>query len=128
MIQAEFPMQIDFAQMFRHDDKAYDVSAGAVVFAEGDVADGFFVVLSGEVEVSVRGYVLATLGTGELFGEMALIDERPRSATAVARTDCRLVKVDEKRFLFLVTQTPFFALSVMRLMAERLRAMDETVH
>ena len=121
-------MQIDFAQMFRHDDKAYDVSAGAVVFAEGDVADGFFVVLSGEVEVSVRGYVLATLGTGELFGEMALIDERPRSATAVARTDCRLVKVDEKRFLFLVTQTPFFALSVMRLMAERLRAMDETVH
>lgn len=121
-------MQIDFAHMFRHDDNAYDVTAGSVIFAEGDEADGFFVILSGEIDVSVRGYVLATLRAGELFGEMALIDARARSATAVARADCRLVKVDEKRFLFLVTQTPYFALSVMRLMAERLRAMDETVH
>ena len=121
-------MQIDFAHMFRHDDSAYDVKAGTLIFEEGDVADGFYVVLGGNIDVSVRGYLLATLNEGELFGEMSLIDSRPRSASAVARTDSRLVKVDEKRFLFLVSQTPYFALSVMRLMAERLRAMDETVH
>jgi CRP-like cAMP-binding protein len=121
-------MQLDFAQMFRRDDNAYVVSAGSTIFAEGEAADGFFVVIEGEVDISVRGFVLAKLGAGELFGEMALIDERPRSATAVAHTDAKLVKVDEKRFLFLVAQTPYFALGVMRLMAERLRAMDETIH
>jgi CRP-like cAMP-binding protein len=52
---------------------------------------------------------------------MALIESRPRSATAVARTDWKLVAVSEKRFAFLVQQTPHFALQVMRVMADRLR-------
>ncbi|HEU5100134.1 MAG TPA: Crp/Fnr family transcriptional regulator [Roseiflexaceae bacterium] len=60
-------------------------------------------------------------GPGGIVGEMALIDDRPRSATAVAATDCRLVPIDERRFTFLVQQTPMFALAVMRVMAERLR-------
>lgn len=120
-------MNVDFSQMFSRETNTVDVAAGTVIFEQGDPPDGFYVVLEGEVEISVRDYVLWRLGKGEIFGEMALIDERPRSARACARTDCRLVKVDERRFLFLVTQTPFFALGVMRVMAERLRAMDETV-
>ena len=56
-----------------------------------------------------------------MFGEMALVDSEPRSAEAVARTDCKLVPINKKRFAFLVTETPFFALEVMQVMANRLR-------
>jgi CRP-like cAMP-binding protein len=58
------------------------------------------------------------------MGEMALIDSQPRSATAVALTDCSLAVIDEKRFLFMVHETPFFALDIMRILAERLRQMN----
>jgi CRP-like cAMP-binding protein len=55
---------------------------------------------------------------------MALLDKTPRSATAVAKTDCKLVAVDERRFKFLVQQTPHFSLQLMRIIADRLRRMD----
>jgi CRP-like cAMP-binding protein len=58
---------------------------------------------------------------------MALIDNSPRSATAVASTDVVLVPVSEKQFLFLVSQTPFFALMVMRVLARRLRAANSVM-
>jgi len=57
--------------------------------------------------------------------EMALIDARERSATAIAKSDCRLAPVDQKRFLFMVQQTPFFSLDVMRVLVRRLRHMNE---
>ena len=57
---------------------------------------------------------------------MALIDNEPRSATAIAVTDTELVPVSEKQFLFLVSQTPHFALNVMRVLAERLRKINKT--
>ena len=56
-----------------------------------------------------------------MFGEMALIDREPRSATAIAETDCELVVIDKRRFWFLVQETPYFAEIVMRVMADRLR-------
>jgi CRP-like cAMP-binding protein len=121
-------MDFDFAQMFRHEEKVFVVGAGTVIFEEGAAADSFYVLLEGEVDIGVRNRVLRTLKAGEIFGEMALIDARPRRASATARTDCKLIEVDEKRFLFLVTQTPYFALGVMRLMASRLRSMDDTAH
>src|SRR5262249_41849162 len=62
-----------------------------------------------------------------IFGGMALIDSEPRSATAVAITDVELVPVSEKQFLFLVTQTPYFALRVMRILAQRLRMTNKSL-
>jgi hypothetical protein len=62
-----------------------------------------------------------------IFGEMALIDSEPRSATAVAITDVELVPISEKQFLFLVSQTPYFALTVMRVLAQRLRATNKSL-
>lgn len=85
-----------------------------------------YVVGEGEVDVGRDGRRLYTVRAGSLVGEMALIDQGPRSATAVAKTDCRLIPVDEYRFLVMVQQTPFFALEVMRLLVERLRLMDDT--
>jgi CRP-like cAMP-binding protein len=67
------------------------------------------------------GKVIDSAGPDSIFGEMALIDQSPRSATAIARTPCKVVPVDQKRFTFMVQQTPFFSIQVMRIMANRLR-------
>lgn len=99
-------------------------SAGQAIFREGDHGDAMYVVKEGEVSIVVHDKVIETVGPGEVVGEMALIDKRPRSATAMAKTDCRVVRIDEQRFTFLVQQTPYFALEVMRAMASRLRRMD----
>jgi CRP-like cAMP-binding protein len=61
------------------------------------------------------------LSQGGIFGEMALIDGSPRAATARAATPCEVAPITEKSFLFLVHETPFFAIAVMRTLAERLR-------
>ncbi len=65
------------------------------------------------------------MGPGAIFGEMVLVDNSPRSATAIARTDCRVVPISEKRFQFLIQETPYFAIQVMQIMATRLRRMNE---
>ncbi len=94
---------------------------GDVVFAEGDKGDKMYVIRSGGVEILRDGHVVETLGPGGIFGEMALIDGSPRAATARAKTACELAPITEKSFLFLVHETPFFAIAVMRTLAERLR-------
>jgi CRP/FNR family transcriptional regulator, cyclic AMP receptor protein len=98
--------------------------AGQTIFSEGTDGDVMYVVKEGEVEVKVHGHVVEVVGPGGIFGEMALIDQSPRSATAIAKTACRLVPVNEARFKFLVQQAPAFSLEVMRVMALRLRKMD----
>ena len=98
-----------------------EIAAGAVIFREGDPGEEMYVVQEGRVEIRVGEEVVETLGPGEIFGELALIDDQPRSATAVAVTASRVAAVPEARFHFMVQQTPRFALQVMRVMAERLR-------
>ncbi len=95
--------------------------SGEVIFAEGDKGEHMYVVHSGDVEIERSGEVVETLSGGGIFGEMALIDGEPRSATARAKTACELAPINEKSFLFLVHETPFFAIAVMRTLAERLR-------
>ena len=79
------------------------------------------------MEVRSGNRLLETLGDNDIFGEMALIDDEPRNATVVAVTDVTVAPVSEKQFLFLVRHTPFFALRVMRTLAERLRRQDRAV-
>jgi CRP/FNR family cyclic AMP-dependent transcriptional regulator len=100
---------------------------GETIFREGDPASELYVIKSGRVDISSGNRMLATLGENGIFGEMALIDKAPRSATVTAATDVELVPVNEKQFLFLVGQTPFFALKVMRVLAGRLRAANKAV-
>ena len=94
---------------------------GGVVFAQGDKGDKMYVIRSGEVEIERDGKVVEKLTDGGIFGEMALIDGSPRAATARAKTTCEVAPITEKTFLFLVHETPFFAIAVMRTLAERLR-------
>jgi CRP/FNR family transcriptional regulator, cyclic AMP receptor protein len=100
---------------------------GDVIFAGGDKGDAMYVIRSGEVAIERGGHVMESLGPGNIFGEMALIDGSPRSVTVRAKTDCVVAPMNEKSFLFLVDETPFFAVAVMRTLADRLRRMDKAV-
>jgi CRP/FNR family transcriptional regulator, cyclic AMP receptor protein len=102
------------------------VKAGGIIFREGDAATELFVIKSGQVRIQLGNRTLTELGADSIFGEMALIDNEPRSATAIAITDVEIVPVGERQFLFLVGQTPYFALKVMRVLAQRLRATTKT--
>ena len=83
-----------------------------------------YVLLEGDIDISLGDYVLETARPGALVGEMALIDDTPRTANAVAKTVCRLAQIDRRRFHFLVQQTPHFATHVMKTLADRLRHMN----
>ena len=80
-----------------------------------------YVVASGEVDIQINGKSVDSLSEGELFGEMALIEHQARSADAIAKDNCSLIHINERRFLFMTENTPSFALQVMRLVASRLR-------
>ena len=118
--------EIDFGLLTGNGIATHSAKAGEIIFKEGDEAHQLFVIKSGEVAIQSGNRMLAELSTNHIFGEMALIDDAPRSATAVAKTDVELVPISEKQFLFLVSQTPFFALKVMRVLARRLRATNKT--
>jgi len=118
---------VDFAILASAKATPRTFKAGETIFKEGDPATELYVIQSGRVEIRLGNRLLNTLSERHIFGEMALIDAAPRSATAIAATDVTLVPVSEKQFLFLVAQMPFFALNVIRVLARRLRAMNQTV-
>ena len=107
---------------FRNSTDFETFAAGDVIFKQGDASAGrMYVVIGGEVDVTINGKFVHTIGEGGIVGEMALIDTQPRSATVTAKVESKLVPVDEARFKFMVQQTPFFAIQVMRVLVERLR-------
>jgi CRP/FNR family cyclic AMP-dependent transcriptional regulator len=83
-----------------------------------------YAIQEGEVEIRLHDKVVEIVEPGGILGELALIDNRPRAATAIARTDCKIVPIDENSFAYMVQETPHFAIHVMEVMAERLRYMD----
>ncbi|MET0740002.1 MAG: cyclic nucleotide-binding domain-containing protein [Candidatus Nanopelagicales bacterium] len=99
---------------------------GQTIFQEGDLGQHLYFVKSGEVAISVHDTVIDRIGPGDIFGEMALIDHKVRSATATAVSDTEVVPVDERRFLFLVQQHPYFAINLMSVLADRIRRRSES--
>jgi len=112
------------AELFRQETEALQLAAGDCLFREGDRGENMYVLLEGEIEILLAAFVLETVGPGALIGEMALIHDSPRTATAVAKAPCRLAEINRRRFHFLVQQTPHFATHVMRTLADRLRHMN----
>ncbi len=98
---------------------------GEVVFAQGDVSAEMFGVVSGAVELRKDGEPVVVIGPGATFGEMGIISKAPRSLTAVAAEKSEIAVIDERTFLFMVQETPMFALQVMQSLAERIRQLDE---
>ncbi len=112
------------AELFRKESDTLQLAPGDFLFHEGDKGHKMYVLLEGEMEILLGDLVLETARPGALIGEMALIDESPRTANAVAKTACRLAQIDRRRFHFLVQQTPHFATHVMKTLADRLRHMN----
>lgn len=112
--------------MFRNSD-VRSFRAGETIFRQGEPRTYMFVVNEGEAEIRIGDRIVEVVGPGGIFGEMAMIDGAPRTASAIARSDCKLVPIDEKRFQFLVQQTPYFAIEVMRVLADRLRRVDQLI-
>ncbi|MFP4267355.1 MAG: ATP-binding protein [Spirochaetaceae bacterium] len=108
-----------------------EYTSGNIVFNEGDRADRFYIVMSGEVEVwkdyeSSEADMLAVHGEGKLFGEMALVDDLPRSATVVSRTDTRMLFINDEEFQRLLEENSHIALSIVRSLSAMVRKSNET--
>ncbi len=110
--------------IFRNAQTVRDVAAGATIFEEGSSGEEMFGVVEGEVELRLHDGHTFKIGPDDTFGEMAVIDSSPRSATAVAVVDTKLAVIDKRTFLFLVHETPLFALQVMKTLTERLRSRE----
>jgi CRP-like cAMP-binding protein len=110
--------------LFNNAQQVVQMPAGTEVFREGDTGREMFGIVSGAIELRIGDRVIRTLGADDVFGEMAIVDSAPRSATAVATEDTVLAVINRHRFLFLVQETPTFALQVMSAMAARQRADD----
>jgi CRP-like cAMP-binding protein len=110
--------------------KEETIAAGAVFFAENERAsrlllkrDKMYLLLEGEVALSAKGKAIGPVKVGHIFGEMAAISDSARSATAVARTPCRVIALDDKQFYSALQKTPQFALMMLGVMIQRLRGM-----
>jgi CRP-like cAMP-binding protein len=112
------------AELFRQEAGALQLAPGEFLFKEGDKGEKMFVLLEGEMEILLGDFVLETVKSGALIGEMALIDDSPRTASVMAKSPSRLAEIDRRRFHFLVQQTPHFATHVMKTLADRLRHMN----
>jgi CRP/FNR family transcriptional regulator, cyclic AMP receptor protein len=82
------------AELFRHETDALKLAHGDTLFREGEKGEKTYVLLEREMEILLGDFVLETAGPGSLIGEMALIDDSPCTATAVAKTSCRLAEID----------------------------------
>ncbi len=100
-------------------------SAGETIFSEGEASSQMFGVVSGAVDLLKDGELVVRIGAGGTFGEMGIIDGAPRSLSAVASELSEIAVIDQRTFLFLVQETPMFALQVMRSLASRIRELDQ---
>jgi len=118
---------LNFLGLFRHDAETKAVAAGEFLFRKGDPAQSMYVVKSGELQIGDGNAIFETVTPGGIIGEMALVDSAPRSASVKALQASEVIAIDQKRFLFMVQQTPFFAVRVMRVITQRLRAMNARI-
>jgi CRP/FNR family transcriptional regulator, cyclic AMP receptor protein len=119
---------LNLVNLFHNETNPVVLEPGETLFKAGDAGDAMYVVLEGEVEMTIHRRVVEVVRPGGLLGEMALVEKLPRVATAVAKTKARLATISERRFTFLVQNHPFFALHVMRVLSQRLRSMDNMIN
>ena len=112
---------LDFSLLTANHDSQKAV-AGDVIFSRGDTADKMYIVKSGQVELRLGSLLLDTVGPNGIFGEMAVVDGGTRSASAVAVSETELVPLSEKQVVFLIGETPYFALKLLGTITARLRA------
>ena len=118
---------MDLLEVFRDSEDVVEFPAGAVIIEEGQEGDHMYVVMEGEVRISLKGRHLATALPGEIVGEMALINSDIRSATVIADTPCVLAHIDQSSFESLMKYVPDFTMHVMNVLAGRLSSAYELI-
>jgi len=118
---------MDLLEVFKDSDDLVEFPAGEVIIMEGKEGNHMYVVMKGEVSISLKDTLLATAKPGELVGEMALINSDRRSATVTARTDCQLAMIDQASFESLLRHVPEFTIHVMNVLANRLQSAYEII-
>lgn len=113
-------------KVIRDDSVLRDINPGERIFSEGDPGTFMAIVMRGSVLIQRHGVKIGEVEAGSVFGEMALIDGLPRSGDAIAKTHVRLACIDEPHFKNLIRELPDFALSLMKILVERLRTHMES--
>ena len=125
---AKIPLNEDVSgSLFKKFIKVYNKSD--IIFEEGSFGNEMFIIRNGKIRIYTvkdgREIVLRTCGKGEIFGEMALVDDKPRAASAIAEeNNTQLIVVDHAKFWYLVNQQPPFALALMHILCERIRISE----
>jgi CRP/FNR family transcriptional regulator, cyclic AMP receptor protein len=112
--------------------KHVTLKRGATLFSKGDPGNSLFAVISGAVKMSIsspegRNAILNLIGPGEVFGEMAVLDGQPRSADAIANSNCELFVIDRRDFLPFMRNNPALAMKLIELLCERVRRTSDQV-
>ncbi len=110
--------------LFHENEDTKTFQAGDIIIKQGDIADSMYSVIEGELDVLLNGQLINTIKSGEIFGEMALIQKEKRNATVMAKTDCTVNIISQRQFIFLVQQNPYFALDVMSILVDRIKAFN----
>jgi CRP/FNR family transcriptional regulator, cyclic AMP receptor protein len=118
---------VNVIEHFRNARKVFSLPAGTELFKAGDKGDAMYLLLEGSANVFVGSTVVEIAEAGALLGEMALVDAKERSATVITRTLCRVVPIGIAEFDLLVHETPAFGRHVMKVMADRLRRMNDNL-
>ena len=118
---------MSLADLFRNEPDIVLFAPGDVIIKAADSADAMYVILEGNVDIRLGDTSLDVAGRGEIVGEMAMVDQSSRSASVRALTPVRLARIDRRRFLYLIQNTPSFAIDVMTVMASRIRRFDAAI-
>jgi CRP-like cAMP-binding protein len=105
--------------------KEEQLESDTIIFEENDPGDCMYIILSGKISIRKGGKELAILKENEVFGELSLLDNEPRSATAIAKTDCMLYKIDHEPFYELLDTRPEIARGFIKILCNRLRQLNE---
>lgn len=129
MIIPEIPgAPFDFSTLLSGADVAETRMAGEMIFEMGEPGQRMYVVVAGQVQIKLANMVYDSVEKGGIIGEMALLDDDVRSASAFAGENCRLVAVDKKRLLDWIQERPRIAIEIAKIMVRRLRAMNFLAH
>jgi CRP-like cAMP-binding protein len=108
-------------ELFKDAEDYKSFASGEAIFEEGQEGDYMYIIIEGQVQITTNGSILEILSPGNIFGEMAIVDDGPRSASARAYSACKVVSIDQDSFTYYVQHSPSFAIHVMSIMAERMR-------
>jgi len=118
---------MNFLDKFRDWKDIKEYPAGTVIYAEGDPAGLMYVVVEGEIEVTLHGESLGVEKEGGIFGEVAMVNSASRNATVTTLSRTRLAHLDRDQFRMLVSENAEFSFHVMAVLASRLRAVDKYI-